>query len=405
MDDLLRTDLAIVGAGPAGTAAAAAAAACGLDVVLLGQSLRPAPVGVRAFLGHLVWSVTPGFRVEAIGPTGRVAVEAERLVAATGGLEHLVPFPGWTLPGVTGLSAAAVPAAAPATTVGQRIVVGGCGPLLSAAICQLRSQGAEIVAAVSLSRDEAGPDPTALSGHAVRQAAGAGLLQRVQIGPVDADGRPCGEAWWVEADRLCVGYGLLPGTDIPALLRAPYRFEAARGGWVPVLDADGRTGIPGLYAAGGAVGVVDRHHATSGGRRAGRAAARDTGRTIPGEDGPRDAAPPAPPTGPGPGLVDAIPSETIVCPCEGTTRAAIEAAIADGAREMNQVKHFTRCGMGACQGRICAHTVGALLARHVGGPLAAGRWTVRPPLRPVPLEALLGTFDYADIPVPKPAPL
>ena len=403
MDELLRTDLAVVGAGPAGIAAAAAAAACGLDVVLLGQSLRHAPVGVRALPGHLVWSVTPGFRIEAIGPAGRIAVEAERLVAATGTLERHVPFPGWTLPGVTGLSAAAGPN--PTTAVGQRVVVAGCGPLLAAAIYRLQSDGAQIIAAITLSHEEFRPVPTALPGHAVRQAAGAGVLQRVQIGPVDAEGRPCGEPWWVDADGLYVGYGLLPATDIPSLLRALHRFEAARGGWVPVLDADGRTGISGLYAAGGTAGILERHHAVLGGRRAGRAAARDAGRTVPDEDEPHDRAPPAVPIGPGPGLIDTIPPETIVCPCEGTTRATIEAAIADGAHEMNQVKHFTRCGMGACQGRVCAHTIAALLARHVGGPPTAGRWTMRPPLRPVPLEALLGTFTYADIPVPHPAPL
>ena len=391
----------MVGAGPAGTAAAAAAAACGVDVVLLSQSRRPAPAGIRALPGHLVWSVTPGFRIEAIGPAGRITVEAERLVAATGTLERHVPFPGWTLPGVTGLAAAPNPA----TALSQRVVIAGSGPLLATAICRLQSHGADIVAVPTLSHDEPRPSPTALPGHAVRQAAGAGLLQRVQIGPVDAEGRPCGEAWWVEADRLFVGYGLLPATDIPSLLRAPHHFDAACGGWIPLLDANGRTAIPGLYAAGGTAGIMNRHSAMSSGRRAGHAAARDAGRTVPPDNELPAAIPSTAPIGPGPGLIDAIPPETIVCPCEGTTRATIETAIADGAHEMNQVKHFTRCGMGACQGRVCAHTIAALLARHVGGLPAAGRWTMRPPLRPVPLEALLGTFAYADIPVPHPAPL
>jgi hypothetical protein len=33
------------------------------------------------------------------------------------------------------------------------------------------------------------------------------------------------------------------------------------------------------------------------------------------------------------------------------------------------------------------------------------RLTPRAPVRPIEMEALIGTFDYADIPVPKPAPL
>jgi hypothetical protein len=31
--------------------------------------------------------------------------------------------------------------------------------------------------------------------------------------------------------------------------------------------------------------------------------------------------------------------------------------------------------------------------------------TPRPPLRPVPVNALAGDFEYADLPIPKPAPL
>ncbi len=403
----MKADLVVIGAGPAGAAAAAEAAACGLDVVLVDEADRAAaPGGVRTLSGHVVWSVAPGFQIEAVGPAGRVTIEAERVVAATGCIERVVPFPGWTLPGVMGLSIAA----ASAITPGQRFVVAGCGPLLALAAHGLRSRGAEVVAVATLSdpadrmTPPAQPPSRMLFGHAVRQAVGDGAVQRVEIGPVDAEGRPVGDGFWIEADGLCVGYGLIPGTEITLLLRAPHRFDPARGGWLPVLDAAGRTGIAGLYAAGGVAGVTDMEHAMSGGRVAGRAAARDAGRQAPDDDGLREDAA-AGPMQPGPGFVDAIPAETIVCRCEGTTRASIEAAIADGAREMNQIKHFTRCGMGQCQGRICADIIGALLARHVGSRAAAGRWTVRPPLRPLPLDALLGDFDYGDIPVPQPAPL
>ncbi len=86
-------------------------------------------------------------------------------------------------------------------------------------------------------------------------------------------------------------------------------------------------------------------------------------------------------------------------------RAEIEEAIGAGARDLNQLKQWTRCGMGPCQGRICGETAATLLAPHVGGREAAGLWTGRPPLRPVAADEILGTFDYADIPIPAPAPL
>jgi bacterioferritin-associated ferredoxin len=87
------------------------------------------------------------------------------------------------------------------------------------------------------------------------------------------------------------------------------------------------------------------------------------------------------------------------------TRAEIEAALDAGAEEMNQLKQFTRCGMGPCQGRVCGEAAAELVAMRVGGRERAGFATGRLPLRPVPMEALLGEFDYADIPVPAPAPL
>ena len=107
-----------------------------------------------------------------------------------------------------------------------------------------------------------------------------------------------------------------------------------------------------------------------------------------------------------PALVEAIPPETIICRCEGITRAGLEAAAAAGAASMNQVKQFTRCGMGPCQGRSCGEAAGAILAAYHGvTPAELGFTTGRLPLRPVPMEAILGAFDYADIPVPAPAPL
>jgi hypothetical protein len=54
---------------------------------------------------------------------------------------------------------------------------------------------------------------------------------------------------------------------------------------------------------------------------------------------------------------------------------------------------------------MCGETVAALVAARVGGRERAGIFTARPPFRPVPTDALVGSFDYDDIPIPPPAPL
>jgi hypothetical protein len=59
----------------------------------------------------------------------------------------------------------------------------------------------------------------------------------------------------------------------------------------------------------------------------------------------------------------------------------------------NQTKFFSRCGMGACQGRICGLGVTSILARELGAtPEAIGAYRIRSPLKPVPLVAI-GQLD------------
>jgi NADPH-dependent 2,4-dienoyl-CoA reductase/sulfur reductase-like enzyme len=207
---------------------------------------------------------------------------------------------------------------------------------------------------------------------------------------------------------VCIGAHVVPNHASPAcevtrLLGATHLYSPARGGWVPVLEAGQRTSIRLLYAAGdcaGLGGVPARE-----GNVAARAALHDLGFSIPGDVGP-DAA--ADQSGAVARFADAcarLPADAVVCPCEGTCRAAIDAAVTAGARDINQLKSFTRAGMGPCQGRKCAELLGELVGLHVGGRAHAGAPTARLPLRPVPMAALLGIFDYADIPVPAPAPI
>jgi NAD(P)H-nitrite reductase large subunit len=106
------------------------------------------------------------------------------------------------------------------------------------------------------------------------------------------------------------------------------------------------------------------------------------------------------------GLQQAITPETVVCRCEAITRAKLDLAIADGAVTINDLKSATRCGMGPCGGRSCEDAAAVLIAARTGHSRERiGMGTARPPLRPVPLDALLGDFDYEQLPIPAPAPL
>lgn len=462
-------DLAVIGAGPAGVHAAMAARAAGLAVTLIdearhaggqvyrapldggpgrgpdgqaGDTLRRALAlsGVDVLSGHRVWTVsTRPIRLALAGPGAVRTVQPRTLVVATGTVERVVPFEGWTLPGVIGLAAATVLLKGAGPLPQGPIVVAGRGPLLAATAAGLLARGAHVACVVdgATRADWARTMPALLSrpdlmlrgaawlrqirragvqilhGHEVVEAYGERAVGAVRIR------RVAGAAEWdrvVLARLLAIGQGLVPVTDVLALLGVARTHHTGEAAWWPVLDRDGRTSMPCVYAAGDGTGVRGTAAAGLAGRLAGLAAARDLGALAQREHTAQAAPlryrllranragsaldrlmePPA-------RQLAAISARTVVCRCEDVTRAEIDAVFAAGARDLNQLKARTRCGMGPCQGRICAPAVSALasLHRHVAYPLEP--WTVRPPIRPIPIAELVGAFGYDEIPSVTPA--
>jgi thioredoxin reductase/bacterioferritin-associated ferredoxin len=408
------------------------------------EALLESPVE-RAF-GRKVWSVTPGFRVDALGSQGPEHWQCRALVAATGTTERVVPFPGWTLPGVIGLGAATVLLKSQMVLPGRRTLVAGCGPLLVAVAAGILKAGGSVAAVLDLSGPgdwlRSVPAMTAQPGLLFRglrwlgaiRAAGVPVLswrtirevrprgERLEViaRPVDGERRPIpgGVETVLQADCVAVGHGLVPATEVTRLLHARHGFRPERGGWIAHRDACCRTTVEGLYAAGDSAGISGAAAAYLEGRIAGLTAALDLGRI----DGARHREMSAPIAGRlrraarfgaamarlmalRPGQVDGVAGDTVVCRCEDVTRAEIEAALDRGARQVNQLKSWTRCGMGPCQGRMCGETATSLVAARVGSREQAGLWTARAPIRPIDLEALYGDLAYEDIPIPPEAPL
>ena len=470
-------DLVVIGAGPAGASAALEAHRHGLRSLLVdeapaagGQVWRAPPAGferrkadvdaragdrlraalaasgVRVAFEHCVWLITEGFRIEAVGPAGPVTWRTPAIVAATGASERVVPFPGWTEPGVIGLAGATILLKAQQVLPGERALVAGCGPLLPAVAAGVLKAGGAIEAIVDLAsrREWLAVLPAMLTRpdllgrglgwlarlcsagvpvyhrHTLRRVVRTDGGLRATIAPVEDSGAFVSGASGreFEVDWVAVGHGLVPGTEVARLLGAEHRYEHQRGGWIAVRDEFGRTSVKGLLVAGDGGGIRGAAAAVEEGRFAGLAVAYDQGRlndaAFAGVARPirrrmrravRFGVASARLMALRPGQVRSIPGETLVCRCEDVTRAEVERAIAAGADEVNQLKAWTRCGMGPCQGRMCGETVAALVAAASGSRAAAGFWTGRAPLRPVPLDVLLGDYAYADMPLPRAAPL
>jgi thioredoxin reductase/bacterioferritin-associated ferredoxin len=462
-------DLIVIGSGPAGAEAALAAASFGLSVVLLDEGPEPggqvwraprtnaakskAPDADRArgddlryrigrssvqvMCGVQVWDVRPGFAVSCVSAVGGRLLTAPRVVLATGAIERVLPFDGWTTPGVFGLAAATALIKSEGVLAGKDIIIAGQGPLLIAVAAKALSLGKVPLAIID--RASAADWGRALLGFAhvpsmamtgarwmaqVKRA-GVPILRHSAVVSAKGGNRLTsvsirhltkGTTTEIGADTLYIGNGLAPGDDIHRLLGLAQQPDVLRGGYRTECDSDRRSSLNGLYVAGDGAGVHGALPSGVQGRLAGLAAALDHGAMDAarheGESRPlkrrlrrlvrfADASCnlmrfPAE-------SVHAIPATTIVCRCEDVTAGDILQAQRSGACDINQLKHFTRLGMGPCQGRLCAMNAVDLL--RAGAPQGGLRLTPRAPVRPIEMEALIGTFDYADIPVPKPAPL
>ena len=444
-------DVIVVGGGPAGLNAALSAASAGLRVALFDENTPPHPKladrTITNFFAHVVWSVTGDYRVDAIGPRGPVHCTARALIVASGATERIVPFEGWTMPGVINLTTAAKLLASQGHLPGASPLVVGCGPLLAAVAARTIEGGGKVAAIVDLAdAAEWSGALLAIAGQrdllaqkrqwrrTIRQAgtprygrstivrvepAGEGL--RATLARCDAAGRPIDMTHTtIDADCIVVGHGFTPATEITALLRARHGYSPAAGGWIALADEDGRTSRGSLYVAGDAAGIAGSAAAAAHGTLVGLTCARDLGasdlpqlkrrigsarrrhrrragfgRAIANLTALRSAQ------------VESISPETIICRCEEVRRAEIDAACDNGAHDMNQLKAWTRCGMGLCQGRMCGDVAAALLMHRMGAPSreTVGWFTARTPLRPIMVEALTGEFKYEDIAIPDAAPL
>lgn len=80
----------------------------------------------------------------------------------------------------------------------------------------------------------------------------------------------------------------------------------------------------------------------------------------------------------------------IICRCEEITEEEIIEAIKNGANTVNEVKRYTRAGMGLCQGRTCRRLVERIIARETGKKLEDIKpSTFRQPVRPIEMGVML----------------
>lgn len=368
-------------------------------------------------------------------------VRAKALVLATGAKETVQPIPGWTTPGVLGLAGATAMFKQNLQVPGQATIVSGTGPLVFFVASEIRRLGGAVSAVVTPnSRSDwaralpamlTRPDLLARGAvwiadlilarvpiywrHATTRIKGDTGVSGATIQSLDAQWAPDGRTVDIKADSICLGNGLSPSTEAAQLAGLPLDHNETLGGWIPNAADDGTTEIPGLFLCGDGAGIRGAAAAVLHGTRAGLAAAAFTQGTAPAPSpalrrrqnrAARFGMAMTALSIPRPGLAKLTTPDAIICRCESVTAARVKAEIMAGAESTMSVKSGLRAGMGPCGGKFCQSAMSQLIASTKNIPISdIPPTTARPPLRPVPVDAIAGDFDYDDLPIPKPAPL
>lgn len=451
------TQPVIVGAGPAGTRAAATLARYGCKPLVIdesprsgGQIYRRAPAGfsrsprelygseaARAISVHaafdaladsidyrantLVWNAQHDL-LDLLDHTSRQvsSVPWRDVIVATGATDRVLPIPGWTLPGVYTLGGAQVALKYQGCAIGKSVVLAGTGPLLYLVAYQYAKAGGNVVAVLDTApagaRFRAANSMLSMPGVLVQGLRLTAWLQCHRI-PVfhgvallRAEGASAleGVAWrdsqgqerFSPCTGLALGHALRPETQLADLLGCAFEFSALHRCHVPVLDAERRSSVQGVYLAGDGAGIMGAHAAELSGELAAYALLQDRGVSV--DEAQVQAlkhglakierfrhglekAFPFPEQ-----WAQLAPDELVVCRCENVTAGELRRAAAEsGAKDINRLKALCRVGMGRCQGRMCGVAASELLAQQQHLSVEqVGRLRGQAPLKPLPVDVV-----------------
>ncbi|NHI00415.1 NAD(P)/FAD-dependent oxidoreductase [Oceanimonas sp. MB9] len=404
------------------------------------RALESTPLQDRSVLGEDYWAgeslirgfrdsgaeFRPGSTVWRIDRDGTVCyrqqdrvaqVQGRALLVASGAMERSVPFTGWQLPGVMTAGAGQILLKSAGISA-QDVVLAGAGPLLSLLAWQYVRAGVRPAAVVDLT-------PRINYLRALRQlpSAVAGWRYLKKGLALQAEVRRAGVPWLdgcsqlaaegcqrlqavtfshrgqtrrLDTEHLMTHFGVIPNTNLLASVGADLHWDDSQHCWRPV-RADGfRTTVPGIYAVGDGQGIFGARSAALSGALAVRQCLREF-HWLDSVDEARDRQlmrdyqddarvrpfletlflPPF-------DQLLTLDDEVVVCRCEEVTVAELKQACEAGARGVNQLKTYTRCGMGPCQGRQCGNAVSLLQARWLGEPVSqVGYYHARSPVVPV----------------------
>lgn len=320
---MISTEIAVVGAGPAGLSAAIECARAGAKVTLIDENAKPGgqlfkqihkffgsrehKAGIRGIkIGEQLLREAQELNIDVwlnaevcgiyngtdlwvvLNHSESRLVRAKAIIIATGATENAVSFDGWSLPGVMGAGAAQTMINLHRVLPGRRVLMIGSGNVGVIVSYQLLQAGAEVAAIVEAAPRLGGygvhtakvrrAGVPFFTGHTVKEARGSDHVESAVIVQLDENWKPiAGTEKEFAVDTICVAAGLTPLIELAMGAGCKSCFIPALGGHIPVHDDKMRTSIETIYIAGDIAGVEEASTAMEEGRLAGIHAAAALG--------------------------------------------------------------------------------------------------------------------------------
>ncbi|AQS85803.1 MAG: FAD/NAD(P)-binding oxidoreductase [Acetobacter aceti] len=391
--------------------------------------------GIHFFSQSRAWEITSSGQVLITDVDGNsFTLTSRKIVLATGAQERTVPFRGWTLPGVMTVGAGQILLKSSGVVPREPVWLAGQGPLIALYAAQLLTAGGSIAGILQTGAPVSWVRVLQTLPEAIWQCPGQiakGLVRLAKIHfchvrtfrdvkKIEARGSGKLEAvsftdhkgitHHVDAAVLMVHEGLIPGVHPVLAAGGRVEWDETEMCFRPILDDWGESTVPGLFVAGDAARIGGADAALHSGALAALRIAMQTGHADEKALATkihfhrkkfRQAMSVRP-------LVTTLSrlrleqlspaDDVMICRCESVNAGTIRRAALTGSGMPDQVKAFTRTGMGACQGRQCALPLSVLLASTHNRSIAElGLFRVRAPFKPLKLGELASLSHESDI--------
>lgn len=321
--ELIKTELAVIGAGPAGLCAAIEAAKNGVNVTVIDENKKSGgqlfkqihrffgseehlagtrgfeignmllenakKYGVKVLLDTVVWGLFSDLKLGISDDEKVSIVQAQKVVVATGAIENSLSFPGWTLPNIMGAGAAQTMINVNRVLPGEKVITIGSGNVGLIVSYQLMQAGAKVIAVIEALDHIGGYLVHAakiarmgvkiLTNHTINRAMGEEFVEKVEIAKIDRSFNVIkGSEEIYDVDLVCIAVGLRPLSELCWMAGMKFDYLAELGGFVSVHDDNMQSSIAGVYVAGDVTGIEEASTAMEEGKLTGIAISQALGK-------------------------------------------------------------------------------------------------------------------------------